>query len=118
MTLSQELVEAIESERASIRSPFPLWLRPMVMREVDAITLGRRIYIREEAAPHLDRLVRHELEHVRQIRRQGILRFYLAYLFEYGRNRVRGMSGVEAYRAISFEREAEAEEQAGSARDI
>lgn len=51
-------------------------------------------------------LLKHEMVHVRQVRREGWIRFYAAYLREYFALRLRGKSRDEAYRKISFEREA------------
>lgn len=83
-------------------------MRPFLMKGVVAITLGRRIWIR--AGARTDALLRHELTHVRQMRDLGILRFGCRYLREYVRNRVNGMPADDAYRNISFEREAFAAE--------
>lgn len=87
---------------------FPWWMRPFLTRGVAAITIGRRIWIRPEA--HSDALLRHELAHVRQMRDLGLIRFLWRYLGEYIRNRLGGMSADDAYRNISFEREAFAAE--------
>jgi hypothetical protein len=54
----------------------------------------------------LARLVIHELVHVRQFTTVGYLPFVFTYVKEYLSGRLRGLSGYEAYRAISFEREA------------
>lgn len=48
----------------------------------------------------------HEAIHRDQIRRTGVIRFYVQYLAEYFLGRKRGLSHNEAYREISFEREA------------
>jgi Domain of unknown function (DUF4157) len=53
-------------------------------------------------------LLAHELVHVRQYRRLGTAAFLGHYVGEYLRGRLAGASHAEAYRAISFEREAEA----------
>ena len=112
MMLRGELAEAANEARAKVRFAFPWWLRPFLMRGVAGITLGRRIYLapnlREE---QLERFVRHELAHVRQIGRHGLIGFYWRYLLEYIRNRRRGLSPGDAYRAISFEMEALAAEK-------
>ena len=92
-----------------IRIGFPWWLRPLLMRGVDGITIGRRVYIRRDD----EILIRHELAHVKQIAENGFLRFYWLYVVEYIRNRRRGMSSADAYRNISFEREALAAEKRG-----
>ena len=112
MSLPDHLRLAADAARARLRVGYPWWLRLFLLRGVAGITLGRRIFI----APHvagsqLERLVRHELAHVRQIARVGLIRFYWRYAVEYLRNRRMGMSSVAAYRNITFEKEAfEAEE--------
>jgi hypothetical protein len=90
-----------------IRVGYPWWLRPFLMKDVVAITLGRRIYLRSGIADSsVERLLRHELAHVRQIERHGLFRFYFLYAAEFVRHfrRVRSISG--AYAMISFEIEA------------
>ena len=88
---------------AIVRVGYPWWLRLFVHRNVAAITLGRRIYIAEEAT---DAILRHEMVHVRQAGELGLVRFLWRYVAEYVRNRRRGMAHDDAYRAISFEVEA------------
>lgn len=48
----------------------------------------------------------HEKIHLRQIKDLGVIKFYYLYLKEYLIGRKRGLSHYEAYRQISFEREA------------
>jgi hypothetical protein len=100
--------DLIEETGPVVTVGFPWWLRPFLIRGVDAITLGRRIWVR--SAPVAEALLRHELTHVRQMNDLGLLRFVCRYLYEYARNRLSGMSGDAAYRNISFEREAFAAE--------
>jgi hypothetical protein len=94
-----------------LRVGYPPWLRLFLMRDVAAITLGRRIWVRE-ALPEreMEILLRHELVHVRQMRELGVGRFLLRYVREYVANRRRGLGHDAAYRAISFESEAFAAE--------
>ena len=107
MNLSDELQQAVAESGARLRFRFPAWLRPFVFRGITAITIGRRVYVRAPAEPDgLERLLRHEIGHVRQINRIGLIRFYVRYGAEYVRNRRAGMTSWDAYRAISFEREA------------
>lgn len=108
MNVPDELQLAIREARAIVRLRYPWWLRTVLMRGVAGITLGRRIYLAEGV--DIARSLRHELVHVRQIARVGLIRFYLLWLHEYVSNRVSGMSPDEAYRQISFEREAFGEE--------
>jgi hypothetical protein len=112
MNLPQAIEEAIAGTRAKVRLGYPWWLRPWLMRDVAGITLGRRIYLDATAAPEsMERLLRHELVHVRQIDRLGLLLFYWRYLSEFARHLLRVRSVSHAYSMISFEREAFAGER-------
>jgi hypothetical protein len=82
------------------------WIGGPVPPGADAITLGRLVCIRRRAAGS-DRLVRHELVHVRQWRRFGVLGFLRRYLGGYLRARLRGYPHWAAYRRIPLEVEAE-----------
>jgi hypothetical protein len=111
MKLPFEINEAIAETRARVRFHYPWWFRPFLLEGVGAITIGRRIYVRSCAGEHLHRLLRHELEHVRQINKKGLLRFYILYVVEYLKNVRAGMTSYDAYRNISFERDAYAAEE-------
>ncbi|HEU4887378.1 MAG TPA: DUF4157 domain-containing protein [Thermoanaerobaculia bacterium] len=99
--------DAIADTRAKVCMSYPWWLRPWLMRDVVGITLGRRIYLNGKAAPAtLERLLRHELVHVRQINRLGLFVFYWRYVSEFARHFWHVRSIGRAYALISFEREA------------
>lgn len=98
-------------EDVRLRIGYPWWLRPLLMRGVVAITLGRSIYVRSDVEV-TERLLRHELAHVRQAARLGLPRFLWRYGREYVALRLRGASSAEAYARISFEVEACAAEDA------
>jgi hypothetical protein len=107
MELPPRLLDTIAESRAKVCFGYPWWLRPFLMRDVIAITLGRRIYVREAMAiERLERLLRHELAHVRQVRQLGLIRFLWRYLREFGRHWWRLRDLTKAYSAISFEIEA------------
>lgn len=93
---------------------YPFWLRPFVLNGVAGVTLGSHVYLDPEVArlpaERVEAILRHEIAHVNQYRRVGTVLFLARYLFEYARNRVRGLSAWDAYREISFEKEAFAEE--------
>ena len=108
MNLPPDLQQTIDDARAIVRFGFPWWLRFFLMPGVAGITLGRRIYI--DGGRDVMRSVKHELAHVRQIRRLGLIRFYWRWISEYAGNRRRGLSSDDAYRRISLEREAFAAE--------
>ena len=91
---------------------YPWWLRPFLMQGVLAITLGRRVYVKAGlSAAYMERLLRHELAHVRQIDRLGVLRFYWQYATEFLRHWRAVRSVSRAYSMISFEIEATAAEE-------
>jgi hypothetical protein len=71
-----------------------------------AITIGPVISVRTRAAGSA-RLLRHELVHVEQWRRLGVLGFLGRYLGAYLRWRLRGHPHRAAYRRIPLEVEAE-----------
>ena len=113
LRISQNVQSVIEGAGAKIRVGYLRWLRIFLAEGVVAITLGRRIYLAGRAlGSDVEGTLRHELEHVMQINRLGLVRFYFQYLMEYIRNRLAGLSASQAYREISFEREARAAEEA------
>lgn len=104
--------DIIDAARAKIVLGYPWWLRPFLARDVVAITLGRRIYIGSNLAPAaFERLMRHELAHVRQMERLGLLRFLWRYVLEFLRNFARLRNAFAAYQTISFEVEARRAEE-------
>jgi hypothetical protein len=112
LKLSDNLQAAIDQTRARVRFEYPWWLRLFLFRNVAAITLGKRIYFSPALSREkVERFLRHELVHVQQIARLGLIRFYWRYLIEYLRLRRRGLRHFDAYRNISFEIEALAAEQ-------
>lgn len=71
-----------------------------------ATTLGRFVFVRERAVGS-ERLLRHELVHVRQWRQLGIAGFGRRYLGAYLRWRLRRYGHWAAYRRVPLEIEAE-----------
>lgn len=112
MRFPAQIEEAVADAGAVVRFGYPWWLRPLLFRDVAAITLGRRIYLAAGARDdQLESIIRHELAHVRQVADLGLLLFLWRYGIEYLRNRREGMAPDQAYRAISFERDAFAAER-------
>jgi hypothetical protein len=87
------------------RDGYWLWRGGPVPPGADAVTVGSLIVIRRRSADSA-RLLRHELEHVRQWRRYGVAGFLVRYLGPYLRARARGYGHWGAYRRIPFEVEA------------
>jgi hypothetical protein len=102
--------DLLREPRVLLRVGFPFLMSIFVRRDVSGITIGRRIWLRPEVLERGERyliaILEHELIHVRQYERDGILRFLFRYVAEYLRGRFRGLSHFEAYSAISYEREA------------
>ncbi len=85
-----------------------IWVGGPVPPGASAITLGRLIIVRRGSAGD-ERLLRHELAHVRQWRRFGMVGFLRRYLGAYLGWRWRGYGHRGAYRRIPLEVEAEQE---------
>jgi hypothetical protein len=58
-----------------------------------------------EAKPS-EEILEHEQIHLNQIKRDGVFCFYIRYLKEYLRGRLDGLSHYDAYRNISYEKDA------------
>jgi hypothetical protein len=85
----------------------------------NAIVFGRQVFLGRSAenaiaagAAAAARLLAHELTHVRQYRRYGMAAFLGRYVGEYLAARFAGATHADAYRGISFEREAESASRA------
>ena len=112
MNLPQTLAAQVTESKAKVRQGYPWWLRPWLMSNVVAITLGHRVYLSGRIMPEsVERILRHELAHVRQVRRLGVFVFYWRYVAEFARHFWRVRSVSEAYAMLSFEREAVAAEE-------
>lgn len=72
----------------------------------DAWTLGSTVIVRGRSAGSAH-LLAHELEHVRQYRELGFVRFLARYLLAYAGLRLRGWDHRAAYRRIPAEITAE-----------
>ena len=114
MDFSPGLATTIAASRAKVRVGYPWWLRLFLARDVIAITLGRRIYLRKAVAGEaLERLLRHELAHVHQVNRLGLVVFLWRYVTEFTKHWMRLRSVAAAYASISFEIEARRAEEEG-----
>ena len=82
-----------------------LWVGGPVPPGASAITIGSVVAVRREAAQD-ERLLRHELVHVRQWRELGYVGFLRRYLGAYLRWRLAGYGHWGAYRRIPLEVEA------------
>lgn len=87
------------------RDGYWLWVGGPVPPGYSGITIWSVISVRREVAGD-DRLLRHELEHVRQWRRYGPLGFLRRYVGSYLSLRRQGFSHSEAYLRIPLEVEA------------
>ncbi|MDP9402906.1 MAG: DUF4157 domain-containing protein, partial [Actinomycetota bacterium] len=90
-----------------------VWVGGPVPPGSAAITLGRLVIVRRSAAGD-ERLMRHELVHVRQWRELGVVGFLVRYLGAYFRGRCEGHGHWDAYRRIPLEVQADHEAAAWS----
>ena len=82
-----------------------LWVGGPVPKGMAGITLGPLVIVRDGCVT--ERLLRHELVHVRQWRRHGVLGFGVRYLGHYALWRLRRKGHHGAYLRIPMEIEAE-----------
>ncbi len=79
-------------------------------QRASGITLGPQVFIRSQLFDPNQRipmdLLAHEVAHVLQFQRDGILPFLRRYLWDYTLNRLRGLPDLDAYLAIPYEIEA------------
>lgn len=81
------------------------WLPKLI--KVEAITLYPFVlFSRDKQSALLRRTIAHECVHVAQIRKVGVIKFYVTYLYEYLRNLAKCRDHNLAYFAISYEQEA------------
>lgn len=100
----------LDLHRVCIR-PIPQLLARLLGTNVAAITIGDSILVtKNELQDVIDGnnpvLLRHELVHVEQWRRERAFPFLTRYVADYLRNRLLGLDHDMAYRAIGHEAEA------------
>lgn len=76
--------------------------------KVNAIVLYPFVFVKH--ATSSPKLTNHELEHVSQMRREGVIRFYAKYLWYYFKGLLRYRNSYLAYYNIPYEAEARAAE--------
>ncbi len=87
------------------RDGYRLWEGGPVPRGADGITIGSTVIVRRgRVTPYL---LRHELVHVRQWKRHGVLGFGVRYVGAYAVGRVRRKGHTGAYLRIPLEIEAD-----------
>ena len=108
------LLPRVNPETIFIREA-PIWFQFIWGRKVAAIALPWGIYARPYVMARLRsgielrrnaRLIVHELVHIEQWRRFGVLRFVIRYFFDYMRGLLRTGSHWKAYRSVRTEVEA------------
>lgn len=77
---------------------------------VEAIVLWPFVLFRKPKDEVPERLMKHEQEHVRQVYRGLIVGFYLSYVWEYLKLRIRGYNHSDAYWLNPYETQARAAE--------
>jgi hypothetical protein len=103
------LIHPVKPEQVTLRHASSL-LRGTWGKGIKAMTLGNTVYIHPgvlSGPPKpLGLLVIHELVHVRQWRKRGVLPFLGSYLSDYVKGRRQKLGHRGAYRDIAFEVEA------------
>ncbi len=113
-------VTAPDADAHACIRPAPPWLARLWNGRISAMTLPGTILVRPDlladvVAGGRPALLRHEIVHLAQWRRDGPFRFLASYLLQYASARMAGMPHDVAYRGISYERQAVAAEAGPSA---
>ena len=100
-------VGSLDISNVTVR-PMPVWMSRVLGSRVAAMTLGNTILVAGHRFDEVVRgeqpdLLRHELVHVGQWRREGRVGFLAHYFSDYIRNRLIGLNHLVSYRAIGFE---------------
>ena len=77
------------------------WL-PKILK-VTGITINKTIYFAIPEQEVSSRLRKHEYEHIKQYQESGVVGFLVKYIWEYIKNRIKGLNHYEAYYNISYE---------------
>jgi hypothetical protein len=100
---------SVDPSRVAVWAASP-WFRILWAPWVTAVALPWGIYLHpkrlEADAAELGPLIVHELAHIEQWRRLGVMRWFAAYMGGYRRARRSGLARTEAYRSIPLEVEA------------
>jgi len=103
------LIQPVKPEQVTLR-PAPALMRKAWGKGIQAMTLGNTVYVDPAvlAGPRgkLGLLVIHELVHVRQWRKRGVIPFLGSYLNDYMKGRRQKLGHRGAYRQIGLEMEA------------
>ena len=103
------LIRPVTPEQVTLR-PAPFLMRKTWSRGIQAMTLGNTVFIDplvlEGPSRRLGLLVIHELVHVRQWRKHGVLPFLRSYFGDYLKGRRLKLGHHAAYRDIGVEVEA------------
>lgn len=112
--LRSPLEEWLDADLAAVRCHHGRYARWVCRRlGAGAVTVGRRVFFSPAGWRQVEQggaaglaLAGHEVVHVLQYRRHGVVGMLARYLGAYLRGRLAGRSHRSAYRAIGFEREA------------
>jgi len=84
----------------------PIFSLPLLNKALAVTICPCAIFFREEREKVSPRTIRHELIHVYQMRKHGLLKFYYLYLYNYIKNYIKYKDHYKAYAYIPFEIEA------------
>jgi hypothetical protein len=111
-----EMLPRVDPASIEIREA-PRWFQALWAKGIVAVAMPWAIYFTPEMVdryenradlPRLAQLLVHELTHIEQLRRMGVLRHVAQYTADYVRGRFRRVGHWDAYRAIRLEVEARA----------
>ena len=114
--LLRDVMPRVDPARVLVRVPRRAFLRTW-SKGIQGVTTPWAVYFHPDVAQRLGRgeglrrvgrLMVHELMHVEQLRRMGVVRHSTRYVADYLRGRFRGVSHWDAYLDVRLEAEARA----------
>ena len=107
----------LAQSRKRVRVYYKHWIFKLpFVRRYQGMVVSRTILFKGAETEISVALLQHELAHIDQINRHGLVKFYLIYLCNYASNLWHLRDQNAAYRHIRFEREAGEEAQSASGR--
>jgi hypothetical protein len=113
-TVLVDVMPRVRPERVRLRVA-PRWFTALWAKGIAAVTTPWGVFVHSNTVDRfaaadrsLGMLMVHELMHVEQLARHGVLAHTSRYVADYLRGRLRGLGHWEAYRAVRFEVEARA----------
>lgn len=104
LRLVQHSYGRVRRENSMVKEKYNHWLPPLL--GATAVTINDTIYYSISEDKVKPKLRRHEMVHIQQFEKMGVVGFFISYFSQYLNGRLKGLSHWDAYYEISLEKEA------------